>query len=63
MSVVTSCDRCKKVITEVAYVLLAVDAQNPDIHRPVTGPTHLHWDCVPLYDRSDSGGEDGQVPL
>jgi len=53
MSVVISCDRCKKVIDEVAYVLLAVDAQRPDIHRPVTGPTHLHWECVPLHGRNE----------
>jgi len=53
MSVVTSCDRCKKVIAEVAYVLLALDAERIDINRPISGPTHLHWECVPLYGRSE----------
>ena len=54
MSVVTSCDRCKKVITEVAYMVVAVDATAPDLQHPITGGhTHLHWECVPLYGRNE----------
>ncbi len=53
MSVSVSCDRCKEPIKDVAYVLMAVDAERLDIHRPVTGPTYLHWECVPLYGRNE----------
>lgn len=52
--IVTYCDRCKKVIDEVAYILLAVDAQRPDVNRPITGHTFLHWDCVPLWGRTET---------
>lgn len=63
MSVIVSCDHCRKVIAEVAYVLLGVDAQRPDINRPVSGPTHLHWECVPLYGHVDPGSlPEGFIP-
>ena len=51
--ILTYCDHCKKVIDEVAYVLLATDAQRIDLFNPITR-VHLHWDCVPTYGRNDS---------
>ena len=56
----TYCDRCKNVIDEVAYVLIAVDARHPDVNRPVTGPIHLHWECVPLWGRNEEPA--GEAP-
>ena len=56
--ILTYCDRCKKVIDEVAWALVAVNAQRPDVNRPIVGPIHLHWECVPLWDRSAGPGGD-----
>jgi len=52
MSLTVHCDHCKHQIFEVAYVLCAVDAQCLESGRPIVGPNHLHWDCVPMYGRS-----------
>jgi hypothetical protein len=51
VSVQTSCDRCKKRIDEVAYLLAAAPAEAPDIGRALSGVHHLHWECVPLWGR------------
>jgi hypothetical protein len=57
MSVVTTCDHCKQTIRDVAYLLTAVHADNPDPLHTVTGPAHLHWDCIPLFDRDKTRAE------
>ena len=51
MSIQTSCDRCKKHIDEVAWLLAAVHADAPDLGRALTGVHHLHWECVPSWGR------------
>jgi hypothetical protein len=52
VSVQTSCDRCKRRIGDVVYLLAAAPADNlADFSRTLTGIHHLHWDCVPLWGR------------
>lgn len=46
------CDHCKKPVTDVAYVLRALDAERVDCSPTISGPNHLHWDCIPLFGRS-----------
>lgn len=55
MSIVTTCDHCKQTIRDdVAYLLTAVRADNPALTlHTIVGPAHLHWECVPLFDRTE----------
>lgn len=56
MSTSVTCDRCKKPITEVAYVLMAVDPDRIDLFHAISR-THLHWECIPTYGRNEQGDE------
>ena len=58
MSIVTTCDHCEQTIKDVAYLLVAVDAQAPILYQPVSEPTHLHWECVAPYGREETTGDE-----
>lgn len=53
MSVTVNCDHCKDPITDVAYNLRALDATRVDTSPIIGTNAHLHWDCVPIFGRSD----------
>lgn len=51
MALRTFCDHCTKECVGVAYRLDAVHADAPT--ETLRRPTYLHWECVPLYQRSE----------
>lgn len=57
MSVKVWCDRCKRRIGDVVWLLAAAPANVPDSHRALTGVHHLHWDCIPEWGREPETAE------
>lgn len=57
------CDHCKDQISDVAYVLMAMDSDQVDSPVPINGRTHLHWKCVPLYGRSSVDVPKEELPF
>lgn len=57
MSLTVKCDRCKKIIPDVVWVLTAVSATTMNLAEPYS-TKHLHWECINAKDSDSKSDED-----